>query len=67
MHAFHAQSSVKLVSRSQTTFFFYIRPNIKEKSGLATRDYSEAVYLAHANVHINHLLAHFDRHYCKQV
>ena len=27
----------------------------------------EAVYLAHTNMHANHLLAHSDHHYCKQV
>ena len=27
----------------------------------------KTVYLVHANVHTNHLLAHFDHHYCKQV
>ena len=27
----------------------------------------KAVYLAHANMHIDHLLTHSDCHYCKQI
>ena len=45
MRSTHGLWTLELVSRGQTALFGpFFRPNIKEKSGLATRDYLRTLH-----------------------